>query len=49
MQYLEQLDDEDVSVPFGDELLAYHYQVTYREIPRDPDAEKRFRRQIREL
>ena len=49
LQYLEQLDGEDVAIPFSDELLTYHYKVTYREGARDADVEKQLRRRIKEL
>ena len=49
LQYLEQLDEEEVRIPFAGELLTYHYQVCYREGSRDADAEKELRKQIKML
>jgi hypothetical protein len=41
-QQIETLRQEDLSPEFGDELLTYHYQVTYGETPRKTATEKRF-------
>ena len=49
MQYLERLDGEKVSIPFADELLSYHYGVTYREAARDAQVEKRLSKEIKGL
>jgi transglutaminase-like putative cysteine protease len=41
-QHLEALRNEDLSPEFGNDLLTYHYQVTYGETPRKKATEKRF-------
>lgn len=48
-RYLEQLSREDLPIPFADELLSYHYNVTYREAKRDARIEKRLRKWIKAL
>jgi len=49
LAHLEQLRRDQVSLPFADELVAYHYGVTYREAPRDPRFERHLCRQIKAL
>ncbi|MEM7010534.1 MAG: transglutaminase domain-containing protein [Verrucomicrobiota bacterium] len=46
-QHLDWLKDEDIAVQFGEDLLSYHYDITYRNLPRDPQAEKQLTVQIK--
>lgn len=46
-QHLDWLKDEDVSVQFADDLLSYHYDITYRNLPRDSQTEKQLTAQIK--
>ena len=49
LQYLKQLDRDNISAQFAEELLTYHYNVTYREVPRDARVEKHLCKQIKAL
>jgi hypothetical protein len=46
-QFLEALKSQDVPIHFADELLTYHYDITYRNCPRSSQLEKRLCDQIR--
>ena len=48
-QYLDSLALNGVTIPFAGELLCYHYDVTYRDAPRDMAREKRLCRLIKAL
>ncbi len=40
LHHLDQLQRAGITIPFADELLTYHYNVAYRDVPRDPRREK---------
>jgi len=40
LQHLHALRGRDIPVALADDLLAYHYGITYRNLPRDSQAEK---------
>ncbi|MEM1293721.1 MAG: transglutaminase-like domain-containing protein [Verrucomicrobiota bacterium] len=46
-QHLEALQDEQIPIQFADPLLSYHYDVTYRNLPRDSQTEKRLCQSIK--
>ena len=46
-QHLEFLRGEEIFIYFADDLLTYHYDITYRNFPRNSQTEKRLRTQIK--
>ncbi len=46
-QQLKSLEQREISVQFADDLLAYHYDTTYRNMPRDAGTENALRKQIK--
>jgi len=49
MQYCDRLARQGVTLALADELLTYHYNVTYREVARDARFEKQLCRRIKAL
>ncbi len=46
-QHLDTLKEQNVPVPFANELLSYHYDITYRNRPQNSSTEKGLRDAIR--
>tara|TARA_R110002096_G_scaffold72931_1_gene173065 strand:- start:8561 stop:10345 length:1785 start_codon:yes stop_codon:yes gene_type:complete len=46
-QHLQSLQNEEIPIQFADDLLSYHYDITYRNVSRDPQTEKRLSNTIK--